>query len=63
MLKRTGFTEIETFDQFPLEMHEQRKTEWSRWESLEDFLDPHDRTKTVEGYPAPHRIYIKAVKK
>lgn len=63
MLKKTNFSEIETFDRFPLETHEQRKTDWAQWESLEDFLDPHDRTKTVEGYPAPYRIYIKAVKK
>jgi len=63
MLKKTNFTEIETFDKFPLDFHEQRKTDWSRWESLEDFLDPDDPSKTVEGYPAPHRIYIKAVKK
>ena len=63
MLKKTNFTDIETFDKFPLDFHEQRKTDWSRWESLEDFLDPDDPTKTVEGYPAPHRIYIKAIKK
>lgn len=63
MLNKTNFTEIETFDKFPLDFHEQRKTDWSRWESLEDFLDPEDPKKTVEGYPAPHRIYIKAVKR
>ena len=27
-----------------------------------DFLHPHDDTKTVEGYPAPKRVYIKAIK-
>lgn len=63
MLKKTNFIEIETFDKFPLDIHEQRKTDWSRWESLEDFLDPDDPAKTVEGYPAPQRIYIKAIKK
>ncbi|HQR74536.1 MAG TPA: DUF1698 domain-containing protein, partial [Sulfurovum sp.] len=26
------------------------------------FLDPNDDTKTVEGYPAPKRVYIKALK-
>jgi tRNA (mo5U34)-methyltransferase len=30
---------------------------------LEDFLDPQDESKTVEGYPAPKRVYIKAKKK
>jgi tRNA (mo5U34)-methyltransferase len=29
---------------------------------LEDFLDPNDSSKTVEGYPAPKRVYMKARK-
>lgn len=62
MLHRTGFTEIETFYKEPLTFEEQRKTEWIETQSLEEFLDPNDRTKTVEGYPAPVRIYTKAVK-
>ncbi len=62
MLHRTGFTEIETFYKEPLTMEEQRKTPWIETHSLEDFLDPDDNTKTVEGYPAPVRIYIKAIK-
>lgn len=62
MLHRTGFTEIETFYKEPLTMDEQRKTEWIDTNSLEHFLDPDDLTKTVEGYPAPVRIYTKAVK-
>ena len=41
---------------------EQRKTEWSFDQSLEDFLDENDKTKTVEGYPAPKRVYVKARK-
>jgi tRNA (mo5U34)-methyltransferase len=62
MLHRTGFTEIVTFYKEPLTMEEQRKTPWIDTNSLEDFLDPNDITKTVEGYPAPVRIYTKAVK-
>ncbi len=34
---------------------EQRRTEWMRFESLADFLDAADQTRTVEGYPAPRR--------
>ena len=26
------------------------------------FLDENDKTKTVEGYPAPKRVYVKARK-
>ena len=28
-------------------------------ESLGEFLDPADPTRTVEGYPAPKRVYLK----
>ncbi|MDA3850507.1 MAG: DUF1698 domain-containing protein, partial [Spirochaetaceae bacterium] len=63
MLKRTGFTDIELFHQHKLEFQEQRQTPWAPYQSLEHFLDPHDVSKTVEGYPAPVRIYIRATKK
>ncbi len=41
---------------------EQRRTEWMVTESLADFLDPNDRSKTVEGYPAPQRAVLIARK-
>lgn len=63
MLKRSGFENIETFYCFTLSNDEQRKTEWIDTHSLEDFLDPNDPTKTIEGYPAPVRIYTKATKR
>jgi len=31
-------------------------------ESLAEFLDPDDRTKTIEGYPAPIRAVLIATK-
>jgi tRNA (mo5U34)-methyltransferase len=34
---------------------EQRATDWMHFESLEDFLDPNDHSKTIEGHPAPVR--------
>lgn len=37
---------------------EQRKTNWMTFESLEDFLDPTDHNKTIEGHPAPVRAVI-----
>lgn len=62
MLNRTGFKEIDVFHSHTLEKDEQRQTDWARFQSLEHFLDPQDETKTLEGYPAPRRIYVKAVK-
>lgn len=63
MLSRSGFHKIEIFENFKLEHEEQRQTPWAIYESLEHFLDPDNPDKTVEGYPAPVRIYIRAVKR
>lgn len=59
---RAGFESVEVLETMKTEPSEQRKTEWIDTQSLEDFLDPEDDTKTVEGYPAPKRVYIKAIK-
>ena len=59
---RAGFAEVEVLETMVTQINEQRKTEWIETQSLEDFLDPNDETKTVEGYPAPKRVYIKAKK-
>jgi len=39
---------------------EQRQTEWMTFHSLEQYLDPDDHSKTIEGYPAPKRVVIMA---
>jgi len=62
-VKKAGFYEVECFSIDTTGTDEQRATELAPWESLSDFLDPHDPSKTVEGYPAPVRICIKARKK
>lgn len=60
MLIRTGFEEVRVHGVYPMSGDEQRKTAWVDTESLEDFLDPEDASRTVEGYPAPVRIYASA---
>ncbi|MBL4903013.1 tRNA 5-methoxyuridine(34)/uridine 5-oxyacetic acid(34) synthase CmoB [Desulfocapsa sp. AH-315-G09] len=62
-LSRAGFSDIELFCQHPMSSTEQRRTDWMQFESYSDFLDPKDSTKTVEGYPAPDRVFIIARKK
>ncbi|XQW86292.1 tRNA 5-methoxyuridine(34)/uridine 5-oxyacetic acid(34) synthase CmoB [Thalassotalea piscium] len=58
-LKRVGFKNIRVVNTDITALEEQRKTEWIDTESLQDFLDPNDSTKTIEGYPAPKRaIFI-----
>lgn len=60
---RAGFESVEVIETMVTESSEQRKTDWIDTQSLEDYLDPNDVSKTVEGYPAPKRVYIKAFKK
>ena len=59
---RAGFKTVEVLATMKTQTSEQRATPWVYAQSLEDFLDPDDDTKTVEGYPAPKRVYIKAYK-
>lgn len=59
-LFRAGFKEVEHIANKQTDIEEQRKTEWIHGESLETFLDENDPSKTVEGYPAPIRCYVKA---
>ena len=57
-LQRAGFDDIHVVDVSQTSRQEQRSTEWMRFESLADFLDPADREKTIEGYPAPSRAVV-----
>jgi len=63
-LQRCGFKNVRCVDITETSLDEQRKTEWMTFESLADFLDPNDVTKTIEGHPAPKRaIYTATVPK
>lgn len=57
-LEKVGFCNIRCVDVATTTTEEQRKTDWLDNESLIDFLDPTDFTKTIEGYPAPKRAVI-----
>lgn len=54
-LRQSGATGIRLLDVSTTTAAEQRATEWMEYESLDDFLDPSDRRKTIEGHPAPRR--------
>lgn len=59
MLKRAGFEDIKTIDvSLTCPRREQRSTPWMTFESLFNFLDPLDNSRTVEGYPAPRRAIV-----
>jgi tRNA (mo5U34)-methyltransferase len=59
-LRRSGYKDVEIVDQSITTTDEQRSTEWMTFESLREALDPNDPTKTVEGWPAPHRVVVTA---
>lgn len=54
-LEKVGFRNGRLVDLNQTSTEEQRATEWMTFHSLENFLDPQDPDKTVEGYPAPTR--------
>jgi tRNA (mo5U34)-methyltransferase len=61
-LQRCGFKDIVCVDTSQTSTKEQRRTEWMTFESLSDYLDPHDQQKTIEGHPAPLRAIFVATK-
>jgi len=58
--RRVGFKNARVVDLNQTSTAEQRQTDWMRYNSLADFLDPNDPQKTAEGYPAPLRAVIVA---
>lgn len=60
-LKRAGFDGVELFFQHPMDNTEQRQTDWMNFESYDDFVDPTNPDLTIEGYPAPLRVFVKAI--
>lgn len=54
-LKRCGFKNIRLIEVTTTSFEEQRSTDWMRFHSLQDFLDPENSQLTCEGLPAPKR--------
>jgi len=59
-LIRAGFNFVKVLEIKKTDLQEQRKTNWIDSQSLENFLDPNNPNLTIEGYPAPKRVYIMA---
>lgn len=62
LLERAGCSNVSIHRFGPITTAEQRRTLLAPFESLEDFLDPSDNSRTVEGYPAPHSAAVVAVR-
>jgi len=61
-MRRVGFKDVKIVEQNVTSLQEQRATDWMEYNSLVDFLDADDTTKTAEGYPAPLRATIIATR-
>jgi len=57
-VRRAGLKNPRIVDLNQTTIEEQRATDWMLYNSLEDFLDPNDHGKTIEGYPAPLRATL-----
>ncbi len=62
-LLRAGFEQVRLVEVNRTSLQEQRSTDWMRFHSLENFLDPADDKLTIEGYPAPRRASFIARKR
>jgi tRNA (mo5U34)-methyltransferase len=59
-LRKCGFKNVKIVDIANTSLNEQRATPWMDYHSLTNFLDPEDKTKTLEGHPAPKRAILVA---
>jgi tRNA (mo5U34)-methyltransferase len=59
-MRKLGFNNPRLVDINKTTVEEQRSTEWMTFESLNNFLDPSDADKTIEGHPAPLRALFLA---
>lgn len=57
-LDQAGLTDVRVLDVSRTSTGEQRKTEWMRFESLFESLDPDNPALTIEGHPAPVRAAL-----
>lgn len=57
-VEQAGFRTTEVVDVTPTTTLEQKTTQWMRFESLEQALDPTSQSLTVEGLPAPVRAIV-----
>ena len=60
--EKAKFSSFEVLEIKKTELNEQRRTDWILGESLGDFLDANNPELTIEGYPAPKRVYVKLKK-
>ena len=61
-MRKLGLDNVQVANVSTTSTEEQRATEWMTFQSLGDYLDPQDKSLTIEGYPAPKRAFMIAQK-
>lgn len=61
-VNRCGFEEVKIVDITVTTTDEQRSTDWMKFESLLESLEPNNKNLTVEGLPSPKRAVLLAKK-
>lgn len=61
-MKKAGLQQVRRISTTTTSPEEQRSTEWMTFHSLQQFLDPDDPQRTIEGHPAPKRAILLARK-
>ena len=62
-MEKCNLADVRVVDINQTSIEEQRATDWMTFQSLEDFLDPNDSGKTLEGHPAPKRAVLIGTRK
>lgn len=64
-MKKAKLVDVEVIADTDMTEEEQRTTKWNpeNFKTLRDSLDPNDKTKTIEGHPAPRRFLVKGRRK
>ena len=61
-MRKCGLEDVQIANVSTTSTEEQRATDWMTFQSLEDYLDPQDKSLTIEGYTAPKRAFMIAQK-
>lgn len=57
-VQKMGFSIVFESEIVKTSLAEQQQSEWMHFHSLNQFLDNNNAEKTIEGYPAPHRLFM-----
>lgn len=57
-MEKCGFVDVRIVDENITTTDEQRSTDWMTNNSLPEYLNQEDSSKTIDGHPAPRRAIL-----